>query len=165
MMYRIKEIKKLLRSFDYVPVARKTGDGLLLRVPTPTGPIVSAYAIKRGEAPGVFFNSTRAPEEHFLSVPEYAIRLFIMAEVSACCSRVPISNQLICYFGEEGEEYDGLEGIVASPSTQEDVSKECFLTKLFNDAVEDNFPSKFEEVAENHGVYLGYRLIKSFFRA
>lgn len=168
-MYRIDEIKKLLRRHDYAPIVQKMGDGVLVRVPHPRlvdgvgTPLVQAYAIKRGVDAGLYYNSAYSPEEKFVSIPEYAIRLFVMSDVSARCEQVPISDHLVCYLDEEGREHRELESIVAQPSNQEDRSKEGFLTRLFTEARADNFAAKYEEVARTHGVREGYRLIKSFF--
>lgn len=168
-MYRINEIKELLRIHDYIPIVRKIGDGILIKLPRakllpkPLPALFYAYAVKRGKGAGLFHNSSKSSEEKFTSVPEYAIRLFLMSDVSACCSRIPISDSLVCFLDEEGKEQEKIENIVEPPSNGEDQNKEGFLTTLIMEARRDNFPCKYEEVALTHDVHEGYRLLKTFF--
>jgi hypothetical protein len=170
IMYRLAEIKQLLKLHKYVPIVQKMDDGVLVKLPrpklvrTPKPEVIEAYSIRRGDNPGVFHNSSLSPDEKFTSMPEYAIRLFVMSEVSACCGRLPISDELICYLDEEGREKTELESIVEPPSNQDDRGKEGFLTTLFIEARGERFPRQYEEVARTHGVREGYLLIKTFFQ-
>src|SRR5687767_12932774 len=115
---RTDEVRRILRKHDYVPVVRKVGDGVVITMPYPklSRPIqprfVEAYAIKRGKESGLFYNSNLNTDERFVSIPEHAIRLFIMSDVSACCSRVPISDSLVYYLDEGGSDHPNIECIV-----------------------------------------------------
>ncbi len=168
-MYPVTNVKNLLRSHGYAPVVRKVGDGIIATFPRPrlTRPhvpeISKAYAVKRGQESGLYYNSSLAPEEKFMSLGEHAVRLFLMSDIVWHCKRVPIAVDTVCFLDEGGEDHGTIEEIVDAPSTEEERAKEGFLRGLFMEAREDGFPSDFEGVAMNHGVYDGYRLIKAFF--
>jgi hypothetical protein len=174
--YRIPEIKALLRGADYAPVVTRVGDGVIARMPDPKmirpgpdrlrreGREQRAYAFRRGTEAGIYFNSSTHPDEQFVGVPEHAIRLFVMADISLSCGRVPISDRVICYVDDEGAEHDHLADIVDPPSTDEERNKEGFLATIFAQARGLGFPTQFERVALDHGVYAGYMLVKSFFK-
>jgi hypothetical protein len=165
-MQRIKEIKQLLRQYDYVPIARKVGDGLMLVMPHPAlaspgiKPVTEAYVIRRGVDSGYFYNSSIDPTERFVSVPEYAIRLVLLSRILKHCERVPISHELVCYFDEENGEHPYLDDVVSSPLIEEERAKEGFLATLVAEARREDFSSKLEEVALTHGVYEGYQLVQ-----
>lgn len=168
-MNRIKEIKELLKKHSYVPLVCQVGDGIYVRMPHATlmvprrERIVEAYAIRRGVESGVYHSTDADPTERFTSVPEYAIRLYLLGRLSVTCRLVPISHELSCYVDEGGGYHDRIEDVVASPSDPEEGSREGFLTTLMLEARKDGFPPDFEGIAATHGVLDGYRMIKTFF--
>lgn len=178
-MYRVADIKHILREKDYIPVVRKAGDGVVITMPHPrlTRPqvprITEAYSIRRTPeeveagalGSGLYYNSSLSPDEKFMSLGEHAIRLFLMADIVSRCRRVPISVELVSYLDEAGKEHPAIECIVDPPSTEEERTKEGFLRRLFLEARDEGFPAEFETVAMNHQVYDGYRLVKAFFEA
>jgi hypothetical protein len=168
-MCEIEEIKSILKPLHYIPVVRKTEGGLLVEYPHPklTKPqfprLLEAFIVRRGENPGIFYNSSFFPEEKFVSVPEYAVRLFLMANIISCCKQIPISDDLIVFVDEQGGEHEDIEDVVEDPSTPKGVTDEGFLTKLVAAAREDNFSTEYEKVALTHGVHEGYKLVRTFF--
>jgi hypothetical protein len=168
-MYRIEEVKKLLRESDYVPVVQRMGDGCILTLPHPVlrTPLIprftQGYAVKRGSETGLYYNTSISPTEKFMSVPEYAIRLLVMVDILSLCKKVPISLDLLHYVGEWGEPLSAMEEIIDPPSSKEEQAMEGFLKGLFFDSSGEGFPTAFEEVAIVHGVHDGYRLVKAFF--
>jgi hypothetical protein len=168
-MYRIAEIKKLLRESDYVPIVQRVGDGCIFTLPhpvlvTPLIPrLTQGYAIKRGGDTGIYYNTSLSPTEKFMSVPEYAIRLLVMVDIVSCCKRLPISVDLVHYVAENGEPLSAMEEIIDPPASEEEQAREGFLKGLFFDSRGEGFPPDFEEVAIVHGVHDGYRLVKAFF--
>lgn len=163
-MYRLAEIKTLLRKHDYLPIVRKMGDGIIAKFPSKQAAkrLVEAYAVQRGSAPGLFYNSSLSISEKFISIPEYAIRPFIAAGIVACCDRVSIHWSLVRYEDEEGEEGSSWDSIVDPPSIEAERSREHFLATLFQEAKKDGFPVRFEQVAVDHSVYDGYKLMQIF---
>ena len=168
-MYRIAEIKKLLRESDYVPIVQRMGDGCILTLPhpvlrTPLIPrLTQGYAIKRDGDTGIYYNTSLSPTEKFMSVPEYAIRLLVMVEIVSLCKKVPIAVELLHYVDEDGGPLSAMEEILDPPSSEEEQNREGFLKGLFFDSRGENFPPDFEEVAIVHGVHDGYRLVNAFF--
>jgi hypothetical protein len=168
-MDRIKEIKELLKKHSYVPLVCQAGDGIYVRMPNPRlmvprrERIVEAYAIRRGDESGVYHSTDADPVERFISVPEYAIRLYLFGRVLVACRLVPVDHELSCFIDERGEYRDRIEDVVALPSDEEEASREGFLTTLTLEARKDGFSPVYEDVAATHGVLDGYRLIKTFF--
>lgn len=164
-MHRIEEIKKFLRYNDYLPEVRQCGDGCIVTMPHPTlvmpkePRIIEAYAVKRGEESGVYFNCTTNLKEGFLGVPEYGIRLLIQCGIAVSCIHVGVSPTIVSYYDGEGVEVKNITDIIGGPS---DRSREGFLLTLFSEAQRDNFPAKYDQVAMTHNVAEGYRLCKSF---
>src|SRR5436309_3086919 len=95
------EVKQLLLKHDYVTTVRQTGDGCIVTYPHPKllyhgeniPRLIECFAIQRGKNPGFWASTTFDPGdmgERFIAVPEYAIRLYIVCEIAACNSRIPI---------------------------------------------------------------------------
>src|SRR3712207_2625961 len=120
-MYRREEVKQLLQRHDYVPIIKQWGDGCLVRMPHPrlTRPnlprLIEAYNLARGSKPGVYYASTFNPDERFVSVPEYAMRLFIMSQVMQLCRTLPVSDEVLVILNARGEEVEQVEEIINPP--------------------------------------------------
>ena len=102
----------------------------------------------------------------FVSLPPYAIKLFIWCDIARCCLSLGYSQELInCTINEvDLEEEDFLE-CVPTPldSYDEEIKpKEKAIHDVFF-ASYDKTHKDFEEEAEREGVGEGFRLICSFF--
>lgn len=168
-MRRINEIKQLLNKYDYLTSVRKVDDGIVIVYPHPkllkpkSPRIREAYSIRRGKESGVFYNNTLYPNEKFMGVPEYAIRMFLIANVINGCQRVPISDELILFLDAEGMVHEHIEEIVDPPSTEMEQQKEAALTDLVSVAKDDSSNSEYETMAFKYDIHEGFRLIRSFF--
>lgn len=168
-MQRINEIKELLGKYDYITTVRKTGDGIVVLYPHPklikprSPRIKEAYGIQRGERTGVYYNSNIFPDEKFIGVPEYAVRMYLVASLIHGCNRTPINSNLIQFFDENGGKYDNIEDIVSPPSTPEDVQREVALANLIYSPPDDLSSPECETAALHYKVHEGFRLLQPFF--
>jgi hypothetical protein len=173
MSDRFDEVKSLLRQKDYLTVVRQQGDGCIVTYPHPKllhdskkiPRLIQCISIQRGNEPGFWVNTTMETnsKERFIPLPEYAMRLYIAFEIAACNSQIPINAALVSFEDGEGREYDDIEDIIPSPSSEDEKKKEGILYGLIVEAKNDGFPPEFEKVAETHGVAEGYRIIRKFY--
>lgn len=171
-----EDVKKLLLKHDYITRINKTGDGCIITYPHPKllypewdyARLIECVAIQRGVKPGFWVNTTYdKPEEkdRFISVPEYAMRLYIVCEVASCNARIPIDPTMLVFFNEQDEEQEDIESIIPDPLVENDRKLEGFLYGLIVEARNDGFPPEYGKVAETHSVGDGYNLIKRFYIA
>lgn len=166
-----KDVKKLLYKHDYITIVQKAGDGCIITYPHPKllndfPRLIESFVFQRGDKPG-FWESTsydkEGETEYFREVPEYAFRLYVVCEISACNNSIPIAPSLMVFLNENNEEKDDIEDILSPPSTDEDQKKEGFLYRLVIEARNDGFPSQYDKVAKTHGVDVGYTIIRKFY--
>jgi hypothetical protein len=165
----LEAVKQLLRKRDYIITVQQSGDGCIVTYPRPillmpNKRLVETYTLKRSDGTGLLVNTTFLESEKFIPLPEYAIRPFLAAEIEMCCRQIMVDISLVDYISEDGAIHDNLGDIVASPSTNAELQREAFLSKLIVEARVDGFPSEFEKVAETHEVLEGYQTIRTFFK-
>lgn len=170
---RFSEVKSLLRKHDYVVILQGTPDGCIVTYPHPRliypgqdqPRLVQSFRIQRGNEPGFWVHTTvdEGSEERFFGVPEYAMRIYIICEITACCYQLPLHPELRVYVDAANQERPAIEDVIPAPSSEVDRKKEAFLQQLIVSAREDGFPPIHEEVATTHGVGDGYKILRQFF--
>lgn len=169
-MYRYKEIKELLRNNEFLMVIAKDGDGCTIKTP---GMLVgdefvhghtTSVRIVRGAESGISYTSSRdlLRRQHFIAVPEYAIRLFIISEATTCGMGVGLDIELLTVMDGD-DEVDELESIIPDPESEEERRKESDFIRIYIEARKNGFPAEFDDVALSRGVYEGYKICKSFY--
>lgn len=167
----IDDIKNLLRKHDFITTVRATEEGCVIKYPhtklnrkNNEGRLIETYKIERGEKPGFRVTTTFLDDEHFIDVPEYAMRLFLVSEIGLCCNHLGISPKLVDYINIDGDFVSTVHEILRHPGTHEELQKEGFLNKLYAEALVDLFPPEYENVAATHNVLEGYQVLTKFFK-
>lgn len=160
----IKKVKSFLDKHDYIVKVYKSEEGCVVEFPYPKiyKPLLQQnktfYILRYGNEPGVYVNN------EFWSAPNYALRLMVTCDIINKMKKIPIHESLISYYNSD-REVERLSDILMGPVNDDDKNKEMFLATLLAKAIENKFPSVYEEVANarEHNVGTGYRILKSFF--
>lgn len=163
------EIKKFLESHNYIVKIGKVPGGCSVMFPCPNlmKPTVKAmqsekvtYKIKRGKSSGVKIN------KEFFSVPEYAVRMVVAADIIKRMNDIKIDQSLITYEGHENDDEVCLMSVLDPPTDPETFEKECNLVQLSLEATRTNFDPKYKELAKIGNIEEGYKIIQErLFRA
>jgi hypothetical protein len=118
------------------------------------------YKIKKGKNSGVKIN------KEFFSVPEYAVRMVVAADIIKRMNDIKIDQSLIAYEDYENDNEVCLMSVLDPPTDPEAFEKECNLVQLSLEATRNNFDRRYEELAKIGNIEEGYRLIQErLFRA
>jgi hypothetical protein len=112
---------------------------------------------------GVYVKSNTNDKTEFWSAPDYALRLMIACDITRQMKKLSLSDQAVYYYNKEDKIVNGIGYIIDESESEESRKKESFLHGVIVEAVNDRFTGAYDEICETHGIYTGYRLLKSFF--
>lgn len=158
------ELTEFLSYYKYIAEVEQINENECLAT-IPGAPLIQPdiepqqvhYKICREVPIGVYVN------DEFYSCPEYACRMLIMCDFISRMRAIHMSENVHIVKDENGVVKDHISDILAAPTSEDQVSLEGFLSKIIVSAMEEGFPAKYLEVAKNHNILKGYRLLRSFF--
>jgi hypothetical protein len=102
---------------------------------------------------------TPGGKKSVLGIPRYACRLYMNLDVSMVLRELGLSTQLTVCEDDTGEVVDDIPGVVP----YEELDKEAILSSLFFEALEEDFPKKYDKQAKKLRILDGYTVLKELF--
>ena len=163
-MIEIDKIREFLLVHDYIPIVKQIDKNkceVSYPLPLRGRKCLDTFYEVNWDSSCINVATTEGTESWYS--PSYAVRLMIACDIMRQLEKLSISEQAVYYYNKDEKITDGIASIISEPSSDSDKNKEGFLHGLLLEAVRDKFTSNYGEVAEAHGVYTGYRLLKGFF--
>lgn len=166
-----EDVRELLRKRKYMVTVEATEEGgVFINFPKPTVLFPTIPKIdelftptrENGEV-GLILIASYLETPKFISVPEYAMRLLVSADIASWCRRLMVNLKLVDFIDQDKAVQNSINDVMHGPATEEDTNKEGFLNKLIIEGQLDGFQLQYEKIAETHGVLEGYKLIKELY--